>query len=295
MKVVQYFLPGRGKRVALVQGDRVLDITSPEEGVCSSLDLVTQGKTAAGLVRRATWLARRLCRRPLEYRELQRAPSRRVPHLVIPIEPPEIWGTMEQDNVGTDGAESAARPALFFKGSAGRSAGPDAPVVIRHDSRLTVPEPGLAAVIGADGRAVAFTACTDLTARDIALAHPGYLSQAKVYRGSFALGPCLVTADEYGDLPTLQVGCSVVRDNAPIFSEAAGPVGLPRRLEKAAFWLSRDNPCVPGTTVFAGLPMAVPDALALRDGDRVDVEVQGIGRLSNPVRMAGDPLRREEG
>jgi hypothetical protein len=295
MKVVQYFLPGRGKRVGLVQGDRVLDIASPEEGVSSSLDLVTQGKTAAGLVRRATWLARRLRRRPQGFSELQRAPSRRVPHLVIPIEPPEIWGTVEQGNVGADDAESTARPAFFFKSTAARSVGPNAPVIIRHDSRLTVAEPALAAVLGADGRAVAFTICADLTARDIALAHPGYLSQAKVYRGGFALGPCLVTADEFGDLPALQVRCSVVRNSTPIFTEAAAPAGLPRRLEMAAGWLGRDNPCLAGTTVFAGLPIEVPDALALRHGDRVDVEVQGIGCLSNVVREAGEPSRRDEG
>jgi len=291
MKVVQYFLPGKGKRVGLIQGDRVLDITSSEEGVHSTLDLVTQGKTAAGLVSRATWLARRLHRRALDHRELQRAPSRRVPHLVMPIDPPEIWGAAGNGELRTDGAEPTARPGLFFKGTAARSVGPNVPVAIRHDSRLTVPEPGLAAVIAADGRVAVFTACNDLTARDIAMAHPAYLSQAKVYRGSFALGPCLVTADEFVDPHTLQVRCSIVRDDEPIFSEAAATVGLPGRLEELAAWLGRDNPCVPGTTVFVGAWIEVPDALALRDGDRVDVEVQAVGRLSNFVRD-GDALSR---
>jgi 2-dehydro-3-deoxy-D-arabinonate dehydratase len=92
MKLVQFFLPGKGQRVGLVRGDRVLDITAPEEGVRSVLDLVVQGKTAAGLTKRAEWLARRLRRKALDWPALQRPPSRRAPHLMIPIEPPEVWG-----------------------------------------------------------------------------------------------------------------------------------------------------------------------------------------------------------
>ena len=92
MKLVQFFLPGKGKRVGLVQGDRVLDITSSDEGVGCTLDLVVQGKTAQGVVARGTWLAKRLHRKALDWRELQRSPSRRAPHLLVPIDPPEVWG-----------------------------------------------------------------------------------------------------------------------------------------------------------------------------------------------------------
>jgi 2-dehydro-3-deoxy-D-arabinonate dehydratase len=284
MRLVQFFLPGKGKRVGLIQGDGVLDITSPEEGVHSTNDLVAQGQTVAGLVKRATWLAKRLHRRALDYRELQRAPSRRVPHLVMPIDSPEIWGAAGCGELETDHPEPGARPVLFFKGTAARAVGPNAPVAIRHDSRLTVPEAGLAAVLGADGGVVAFTACNDLTARDIALAHPGFLSQAKVYRGSFALGPCLVTPDEYGDPRPLQIRCSLVRGDGPIFSEAAATVGLPRRLEELATWLCRENALLSGLVVFEAAGIEIPDTLALREADRVDVEVQGVGRLSSPVR-----------
>jgi 2-dehydro-3-deoxy-D-arabinonate dehydratase len=291
MKLVQYFLPGKGKRVGLIQGDRVLDITSSEEAVLSTLDLVTQGKTAAGMVSRATWLAKRLHRRALEYRELQQAPSRRLPHLVLPIDSPEIWGAAGGGESGTGGAESGARPALFFKGTATRAVGSNAPVAIRHDSRLTVPEAGLAAVLGADGAAVAFTACDDVTARDIALGHPGFLSQAKIYRGSFALGPCLVTPDEFGDPRPLQVRCSILRGHDTIFSEAVATVELPRRLAVLAIWLGRDNPVSPGTAIFAEAGIEIPDALAIQVGDRVDVEIQGVGRLSNPVGRKGTPTR----
>ena len=32
-----------------------------------------------------------------------------------------------------------------------------------------------------------------------------------------------------------------------------------------------------------GAGVEIPEARALRNGDRVDIEAQGIGRLSNPV------------
>lgn len=299
MKLIQFFLPGKGKRVGLIRGDQVLDVTAPEEGVHSTLDLVVQGKTAAGFVTRATWLAKRLRRKPLDYQTLQRAPSRRAPHLVMPIDSPEVWGVMEAVRPGitpgTAGASPATRPAgpaflpedprpaFFFKGTAERSAGPGEPIAIRHDSCLTMPESGLAAVLGPDGGVVAFTICDDVTARDLALAQPGFLSQAKVYGGSFALGPCLVTPDELGDPHPLQVRCTILRGGETMFSEAVGTVGLPRRLAELAVWLGRDNPGVPGAVVFVGAGIEIPEGQALRNGDRVDIEAQGIGRLSNPV------------
>ncbi|HEX7547506.1 MAG TPA: fumarylacetoacetate hydrolase family protein [Candidatus Methylomirabilis sp.] len=299
MKLIQFFLPGKGKRVGLIRGDQVLDITASEEGVSSTLDLVAQGKTAAGFATRATWLAKRLHRKPLDYGALQRAPSRRAAHLVMPIEPPEVWGAVGAAAAGalpgTAGVSPATRPAgpvslpedprpaFFFKGTAERSVGPGEPIAIRHDSSLTLPEPGIAAVLGPDGGVVAFTSCDDVTARDLALAQPGFLSQAKVYGGSFALGPCLVTPDELGDPDPLQVRCTILRGGETMFSEAVGTAGLPRRLAELAVWLVRDNPRVPGAVVFVGAGVEIPEARALRNGDRVEIEAQGIGRLSNPV------------
>jgi hypothetical protein len=68
-----------------------------------------------------------------------------------------------------------------------------------------------------------------------------------------------------------------------MFSEAVGTAGLPPRLAELAVWLGRDNPGVAGAVVFVGAGVEIPEARALRNGDRVDIEAQGIGRLSNPV------------
>ena len=300
MKLVQFFVPGHGRRVGVVRGDRVLDITAPEEGVHSALDLVEQGKTASGVVKRAEWLARQVRRKAMDWPALQRPPSRRAPHLLIPLDPPEVWtagvgcrrraGVRDEEaravagNGASEPVDAHPRPALSFKATAARCVGPNAPVMIRRDSRLTAVEPELAMVAGADGAILGFTACSDLSARDIARENPLYLPQATIYRGCCALGPCLVTPDEVGDPNALQVRCSIVRDGRMVFSEAANTSQLPRQLEALVAWLLRDDAVPAGTVVCAGTGILVPDECALREGDRVEVEVQSIGRLCNPVK-----------
>ncbi len=302
MKLVQFFLPGKGQRVGLVRGDRVLDITAPEEGVRSVLDLVVQGKTASGLVKRAEWLARRLRRKALDWPALQRLPSRRAPHLMIPIEPPEAWGAgvtykrsaeFRDEDAGAakgqrgiyDHVYESPRPELFFKATAARCVGPHAAIHVRSDSRLTATEPELAVVLGGRGAIVGFTACNDVSAWDIERENPLFLPQSKIYLGCCALGPCLVTADEIGDPYALQIRCSILRDGKTVFSEAVNTSQFHRRLEDLVSWLLRDNVIPPGTVLTTGTGIMVPNELALRDGDQVDIEIQGIGRLSNPVKQ----------
>jgi 2-dehydro-3-deoxy-D-arabinonate dehydratase len=306
MKLVQFYLPGKGQRVGVVRGDRVLDITAPEEGVRSVLDLVVQGKTAAGLTKRAEWLARRLRRKALDWPALQRPPSRRAPHLTIPIEPPEVWGAgvtykrsaefRDEDAGAATGAAKgqkgiydhvyeSPRPELFFKATAARCVGPNAPIRVRSDSRLTATEPELAVVLGVRGAIVGFTACNDVSAWDLERENPLFLPQSKIYLGCCALGPCLVTPDEIGDPYVLQIRCSIRRDDKTVFSEAVNTSQFHRRLEDLVSWLLRDNLIPPGTVLTTGTGIMVPNELSLRDGDQVDIEIQGIGRLSNPVKQ----------
>ena len=302
MKLVQFFLPGKGKRVGLVRGDRVLDITAPEEGVGSVLDLVEQGKSTPGLLKRAEWLARRLHRKALDWPALQRSPSRRAPHLLIPVDPPEVWGagmtykrSAEFRNEDTEAARvrrgmydyiyDSPRPELFFKATAARCVGPYAPVLIRSDSQLTAAEAELAIILGTNGAVVGFTACNDVSAWDIGRENPLFLPQSKIYLGCCGLGPCLVTPDEIGDPYALQVRCSILRGGKTVFSETVNTAQLHRKLEELVSWLVKDNSILPGTVLSTGTGIIVPNEFALRDGDQVDIEIQGIGRLSNPVRQ----------
>jgi 2-dehydro-3-deoxy-D-arabinonate dehydratase len=180
---------------------------------------------------------------------------------------------------------ASPRPELFFKATAARCVGPNAPVMIRSDSQLTAAEPELAIVLGACGAIVGFTACNDVSAWDIGRENPLYLPQSKIYSGCCSLGPCMVAADEIGDPYTLQIRCSITRGGKTVFSETANTSQFHRKLEELVSWLVKDNPIPAGTVLTTGTGIMVPNEYALCDGDQVDIEIQGIGRLSNPVRQ----------
>jgi 2-dehydro-3-deoxy-D-arabinonate dehydratase len=276
MRLVQFFLPGKGKRVGVLRGDGVLDISHAEEGIGSTLDLLQQGKTAAGLVKRAEWLARTLRRRALDWRELQRAPSRRVPHALIPLDPPEVWVQRPT------GLPPGSRPAIFFKATASRCTGPEAFVSARADARRTRLRPGLGLVLSAQGEILALTGYLGLSAEDLAQEHPLFLSLSETFDGCCALGPCLLTADESEPAGQLQMRLSLLRAGTEAASVAfrAAPWA---DLAAAVPWLLRDNACPTGCLLAVEVP--APGAqTVVEPGDRAELEVQAVGRLSNRVK-----------
>ena len=188
MKLCQFHLPGKGTRVGVVGGDAVIDITAPSAGIASTLDLVTTGKTGAGVERLAR-AALKKAKTRYAWDELDRAPSPRRAHLLAPIDPPEVWGagiTYQRSRAyyeahQTEGTRAkgiydyvyeARRPELFFKATASRTAGPNAPVGVRAESTLTAVEPELAVVIGTRGAIVGYTVGNDLSAWDLERENP---------------------------------------------------------------------------------------------------------------------------
>ena len=58
------------------------------------------------------------------------------------------------------------------------------------------------------------------------------------------------------------------------------------QFEELASWCVRENPLPAGSVLLTGTGIVPPDDVALAPGYRVEVEVEGIGVLSNPVRAA---------
>ncbi len=82
----------------------------------------------------------------------------------------------------------AERPELFFKATAARVRGHRDKIRVRADSDWDVPEPELTLAINAAGKVFGATIGNDVSSRSIEGENPLYLPQAKVYRGSCALG-----------------------------------------------------------------------------------------------------------
>ena len=242
MKLCQFFVPQVGGRVGVVEDGRVIDITARAAKVGSVLDLIVQGKTGAGVER----LARRLAKgkRPrLSLAELDTAPAPRRPHLLAPLDPPEVWGagityrrsadyyTAHQGRAKGiyDDVYESERPELFFKATASRAVGPNAPIGIRRDSSLTAVEAELALVVGVGRAIVGYTCGNDLSAWDIERANPLHLPQSKIFSGCFAFGPVLVTSGELTDPHSLELMCR----------RLSRRVAFGRPLAEQSVWLDR--------------------------------------------------------
>jgi len=177
---------------------------------------------------------------------------------------------------------TADRPELFFKSLGSNVVGPDAEVRIRADSAWNVPEPELAAVISAKGKILGYTIGNDMSSRDIEGANPLYLPQAKVYRGSCALGPWIVPAESL-DPQNLDISLTIRRQDNVEFQGTTSTSRMKRTVEDLVEWLFRENDFRHGVVLFTGTGLIPPDDFTLHRGDEIVIEIDGIGVLRNTV------------
>ncbi|RJS83691.1 fumarylacetoacetate hydrolase [Candidatus Bathyarchaeota archaeon] len=218
--------------------------------------------------------------------------------LLSPIDPPEVWGCgvtykrsrsareFETKMKGVyDLVYEAERPEIFFKATASRCVEPNQEICIRGDSKWTVLEAELAFILGPEEEVVGFTVGNDVSARDIEGENPLYLPQAKIYRGCCALGPTIVTVDEVGKEPDLEVECKIYREGDLVFKGSTRTSKMKRRIEELRSYLCRFNPVPVGTVCLTGTGIVPPDDFALKDGDLVEITIEKIGTLRNPVKQ----------
>ena len=179
----------------------------------------------------------------------------------------------------------ADRPEIFFKATPARCVGPNGFIGIRSDSSLTATEPELAYVLGSDGEIIGYTLCNDVSAWDIERDNPLYLPQSKVFYGCCALGPMFVTPSEVDDPYNLDMRCTVLREEEVIYEGGVNTSQINWKFEQLTEFLMRDNPIPFGTVVSTGTGIIVPNDLPLAAGDVVEIEVDGFGTLSNPVKQ----------
>jgi len=121
----------------------------------------------------------------------------------------------------------------------------------------------------------------DVSARDLQLQNPLWTSGKAI--DTFApCGPALVTLDEAGDLGSLALR---TRINGKVVQEG-NTSNLIFSVASAIAWLSRTITLAPGDIIATGTPAGVggPQGIFLRDGDMVEVEIDRLGVLTNPVR-----------
>lgn len=224
--------------------------------------------------------------------------------LTTPLDAPEVWaagvtykkskearnyeatkGKLDQETF-YDKVYEAERPELFFKSTAARTAGPNDPVYLRSDSNWQIPEPELGLVIDKKGTVLGYTIGNDMSCRDIEGENPLYLPQAKVWKNSCSIGPAILLAEAVNDPYELQIMCRIFRNDTLAFEGSAYVNQLKRTLDELVQYLVRDNVVFDGTVLLTGTCVVPPNEFTLQEQDQIEIEIPGIGVLSNPVQQS---------
>ncbi|HHV56819.1 MAG TPA: 2-keto-3-deoxy-D-arabinonate dehydratase [Firmicutes bacterium] len=289
MKLVQFYGPQGALKVGLLQGNVVRDLTLPGDGLTTT-NAYCRCALAAG-TDLAALVAGVAAARELPCWELAQV------RLTLPFYPDEVWGCgvtykksmefraeelAEPENI-YERVYSAARPEVFFKGTAARCSGPGETIGKRADSHFTAPEPELAVLVGAEGQVLGYTLANDVSAWDIERENALYLPQSKIYAKCCALGPYLVTPDEIPDPYAIAISCRIRRQGDIIFTGASSTANLKRRIPHLVSTVRSANVLPPLTAILTGTGIIVPEAAALAPGDVVEITGSGLGTLENVV------------
>lgn len=152
-------------------------------------------------------------------------------------------------------------------------------------------EAELAVVIGTGGRGVAradaldhvfgYTIINDVTARDLQAKHKQWFI-GKSLDTFCPMGPWIATADQV-DVANLDIRCWVNGELRQDANTSDLIFDVPTLIETLSAGLTLQPGDVIATGTPAGVGIGFNPPRYLRPGDTVDVEIAGLGRLSNPV------------
>ena len=212
--------------------------------------------------------------------------------LRLPVVPGKLVciGLNYRDHAAETGAEIPSMPIVFAKFTSALI-GPGEAIVLPYDEPRPDYEAELALVIGtrvrrATGPAAlaavgGITAFNDVSGREAQFGPGRQFTRGKSYDTFAPLGPCVAAVDGLG-LGALRISCTLSGEVMQDSSTANLIFGVQELVEfcSAAFTLE------PGDVIATGTPPGVGDARTppryLRDGDVVEVELEGVGVLRNP-------------
>lgn len=224
--------------------------------------------------------------------------AERTPHAMDPDSvsygplyrrPRKIWGIglNYRDHAADLSAPFPTEPASFMKGDQ-TIIGPGDTIELPAESQRITAEAELGVIIGRTCRYVSeadaasciagYCLIIDMTAEDILMKNPRFLTRSKNFDTFFSFGPELITPDEVLDVLNLRVGTyrngSLHRDN--LVAKMAFPPHYLLSFHSQVMTL------YPGDIISTGTPGAV----VIEHGDEAECRIEGLGRLCNPVRRS---------
>ena len=206
--------------------------------------------------------------------------------LLAPVIPSKViaLGRNYAEHAKEHGAEVPKEPLLFLKAPSA-VVGPDEPIVLTPLSQRIDYEAELGLVIGRRARNVpeekaweyvlGITCGNDVSARDLQRSD-GQWARAKSFDTFCPLGPWIVTHLKPEEIGDLGVTCRVngaMKQMGSTRDMIFGPARL-------IAYISQAMTLLPGDILMTGTPAGVGP---LKAGDVVEVEIEGVGVLRNPV------------
>jgi 2-keto-4-pentenoate hydratase/2-oxohepta-3-ene-1,7-dioic acid hydratase in catechol pathway len=222
-----------------------------------------------------------------------------VEKLLAPLVPSAVLGVglNYRRHAEETKAKIPERPILFMKG-VNSVQNPGDPILIPRclPSEEVDYECELAVVIGRAAKNVhrdrafeyvlGYTCANDVSARDWQIRlGGGQWCRGKIFDTFAPLGPRLVTPDEIANPNALRIATILNDQRVQDWTTADMIFDVPALIE----FLSASTTLLPGTVILTGTPHGVGMAMTpprwLRPGDVVTIEIEGIGRLTNPVEL----------
>lgn len=200
-------------------------------------------------------------------------------------------GMNYRDHVAETGRSVTEKPSLFAR-YAGSQVGHGVPMIRPKVSEQFDYEGELAVIIGKECRhvseadalsVVAGYACyNDGSVRDWQR-HTTQFLPGKTFAGTGAFGPWMVTADEIPDPSTLTLE---TRLNGQVVQHTTTDLMI-ATIPQVIAYMSAVLPLLPGDVIVSGTPGGIGakrnPPLWMKAGDVVEVEISGVGLLSNPI------------
>jgi 2-keto-4-pentenoate hydratase/2-oxohepta-3-ene-1,7-dioic acid hydratase in catechol pathway len=275
-----------GPRVALLAGNDYIDLHASDSTLPESMiPLLEAGPDALAAARKAA-----------DRSDAVRYPAAQVT-LCPPVPNPRkviCLGRNYKGHAAESGSPPPREPILFSK-YATALIGQEQPIVLPAVSQEIDYEAELVVVIGKRGRprnvdearafVFGYTIGNDVSARDWQTKKDGKQWMVGKTFDTFApLGPYLVTADEVPEAHSLSIR---LRLNGQTMQDA-NTRDMIFRIEDVIAYLGLVFTLEPGDLIFMGTPPGVGFArkppVFLKSGDLVEIEIERLGLLRNPVR-----------
>ncbi len=216
--------------------------------------------------------------------------------ILAPVAPTNIIGIgLNYRKHAEEGGKAVPQRPMWFMKTTGSLAHPGDPIQLPASSSKVDYEGELAIVLGRDtlnattdnaiDHVLGYTIAIDVSARDWQFElGGGQFNHAKSFDTFCPLGPMLVTPDELTDPDNLRL---TTRVNGEIRQDST-TADMVFDVRTLISFLSTGRTLPTGTVILTGTPSGVGYArqppVWLADGDTIEVEIEGIGTLSNPVR-----------